>query len=88
MDEHGVRLRAFLPGAEADWWQRLAVAWRLAADLDALDDLAASSRIFRHNRFALIAFHDRAFGPRDGPPLARRLRPDVDHPRPPVVRAP
>ena len=52
--------------------------WMLAADLDALDDLAASSRLFRHNRFGLIAFHDRDFGPRDGTPLLPWARAALD----------
>jgi hypothetical protein len=39
IDEHGVKLRACVEHAHADWWQRLAIAWRLAADLDAKGEL-------------------------------------------------
>jgi hypothetical protein len=39
IDEHGVRLRACVENAHADWWQRLAIAWRMAADLDATGEL-------------------------------------------------
>lgn len=35
MGEHGVRLRAYLAESHAELWQRLAVAWRLAADIGA-----------------------------------------------------
>lgn len=38
-------------------------------DLDALPELARRSRVFRHNRFGLLSFHDRDHGPRDGRPL-------------------
>jgi DUF1365 family protein len=41
--------------------------WMLSADLDALDRLP--SRLLRHNRFGLVALHDRDHGPRDGSPL-------------------
>ncbi|AHF02989.1 hypothetical protein MARPU_03200 [Marichromatium purpuratum 984] len=41
----------------------------LLLDLDRLDELAAGSRWFSHNRFNLLAFHDRDHGPRDGSPL-------------------
>lgn len=43
--------------------------WMLALDLDDLDGFAARSRIFRHNRFALVGIDDRDHGPRDGSPL-------------------
>ena len=43
--------------------------WMLSADLDQLDALAASSKIFTHNRFGLIAFHDKDHGNRDGSSL-------------------
>jgi len=39
VDEHGVKLRARIEDAHAEWWQRLAIAWRLAADLDATGEL-------------------------------------------------
>lgn len=39
VDENGVKLRARIEDAHADWWQRLAIAWRLAADLDATGEL-------------------------------------------------
>lgn len=38
-------------------------------DLDALPALAAKTRLFAHNRFALFSFHDRDHGPRDGSAL-------------------
>lgn len=38
----------------------------LLLDLDRLDDVARSSRLFRHNRAALISFHDRDHGAGDG----------------------
>lgn len=41
----------------------------LLLDIDRLDELAARSRLFRHNRFGLLSFHDRDHGPRDGSPL-------------------
>ncbi|OYV37178.1 MAG: DUF1365 domain-containing protein [Rhodospirillales bacterium 20-64-7] len=40
--------------------------WMLAIDLDAIDEVAASSRIFAHNRFALVSLADRDHGFRDG----------------------
>jgi len=43
--------------------------WMLDIDLDAIDDFAAASRVFCHNRFGLIALHDRDHGPRDGSAL-------------------
>lgn len=43
--------------------------WMLALDLDQLDALAASTRLFGHNRFAPIALHDSDHGPRDGTSL-------------------
>lgn len=39
VDEHGVRLRARVDDEHAQWWQRLAIAWRMAADLDATGEL-------------------------------------------------
>lgn len=41
----------------------------LLVDLDALPSLAARLRLFSHNRFNLIAFHDRDHGGRDGSAL-------------------
>lgn len=41
----------------------------LLLDIDRLPDLAARSRLFRHNRFGLLSFHDRDHGPRDGSSL-------------------
>jgi len=38
-------------------------------DIDKLDETAAGSRLFRHNRAGLFSFHDRDHGPRDGSPL-------------------
>ncbi len=35
LDENGAKLRAYLEEVDADWWQRLAIAWRAAADLGA-----------------------------------------------------
>jgi DUF1365 family protein len=43
--------------------------FNLLLDIDQLDGLAGHSRLFSHNRFNLIAFHDRDHGPRDGSPL-------------------
>jgi DUF1365 family protein len=40
--------------------------WMLAADLDQMDALAAQSGIFAHNRFGLVALHDKDHGNRDG----------------------
>jgi DUF1365 family protein len=41
----------------------------LLLDLDALPAFAARSRLFRHNRFGLLSFHDKDHGPRDGSAL-------------------
>lgn len=41
----------------------------LLVDLDSLPALAARLRLFSHNRFNLIAFHDRDHGGRDGTAL-------------------
>jgi len=43
--------------------------WMLATDIDRLDELAAQSKLFRHNKFGLFALHDRDHGNRDGSPL-------------------
>ncbi len=43
--------------------------WMLAVDLDDLDQFAARSTLFRHNRLGLISLHDRDHGPRDGSAL-------------------
>ena len=43
-------------------------------DVDRLDEAAAASRLFAHNRPNLLAFYDRDHGPRDGSPL----RPWID----------
>ena len=40
--------------------------FQLLLDIDRIDELAARSRWFSHNRFNLIAFHDRDHGGRDG----------------------
>ena len=42
----------------------------LLIDLDRIDDAARSARLFSHNRFNLLAFHDRDHG--DGQPLGLR----------------
>jgi DUF1365 family protein len=41
----------------------------LLLDIDRLPQIAAASRLLRHNRFGLVGFHDRDHGPRDGSPL-------------------
>ncbi|MFA5120993.1 DUF1365 domain-containing protein [Zavarzinia sp.] len=41
----------------------------LLLDLDRLEETAAQCRLFGHNRFNLLAFHDRDHGPRDGTAL-------------------
>ena len=41
----------------------------LYADLDELDELDRSLRLFAHNRWGLLALRDRDHGPRDGSPL-------------------
>jgi DUF1365 family protein len=45
--------------------------WMLSVDLDRLDEIAASSRLFRRRRFAAVSLHEADHGPRDG----RALRP-------------
>ncbi len=40
--------------------------WMLAIDIDRLDDTAAGSRWFRHNRFGLVSLYDQDHGFRDG----------------------
>jgi DUF1365 family protein len=40
--------------------------WMLAADLDRLDQLAAGSKCFAHNKFGLISIADKDHGFRDG----------------------
>jgi DUF1365 family protein len=46
----------------------------LLIDLDAMPALLARSRVLRHNRWGILAIHDRDHGARDGSPL----RPWVD----------
>ncbi len=46
----------------------------LLLDIDRLDEAAATHRLFSHNRFNLISFYDRDFGPKDG----SALRPWID----------
>ncbi len=43
-------------------------------DLDRLDELDQSCRLFSRNRFNLLSFHDRDHGPRDGTPVADWVR--------------
>ena len=38
----------------------------LLLDIDRLPEIAAGSRLLRHNRFGLLGFYDRDHGPRDG----------------------
>lgn len=38
----------------------------LLLDIDRLPQIAAGSRLLKHNRFGLLSFHDRDHGPRDG----------------------
>jgi DUF1365 family protein len=40
--------------------------WMLCVDVDGIDALAAGSKYFAHNRFALAAIHDKDHGFRDG----------------------
>lgn len=40
--------------------------WMLGIDLDRIDELAARSRLFCHNRFGIIAIRDKDHGFRDG----------------------
>jgi DUF1365 family protein len=47
--------------------------WMLAVDLDRIDEIVASSRLFRRRRFAAVSLHEADHGPRDG----SRLRPWV-----------
>lgn len=43
--------------------------FNLLVDIDRLDELDGSLRLFSHNRRNLIAIHDRDHGPKDGKPL-------------------
>ncbi len=43
--------------------------WMLCIELDRLDELAAASRLFAHNRFGVLSIDDRDHGFRDGRPL-------------------
>jgi DUF1365 family protein len=43
--------------------------YSLLVDIDALDRLAAETRLLSHNRWNLFSIHDRDYGPRDGSPL-------------------
>lgn len=43
--------------------------WALLLDLDRLDDAAAASRMFAHDRAGLVSFHAIDHGPRDGSSL-------------------
>jgi hypothetical protein len=43
--------------------------WSLLVDLDELDEITRRIPFFSHNRFNLVAFHDRDHGPRDGSDL-------------------
>ena len=45
--------------------------WMMAVDLDRVDEVAAGSRLFSHNRTGLISLVDRDHGNRDGTPLRR-----------------
>lgn len=49
------------------------VFW-LLLDLDAIDRIAARLRVFSHNRFNLLAFHDRDHGDGSATPLAVQVR--------------
>ena len=46
----------------------------LLLDLDRLQDIAASSRLFSVNRFNILSFHDADHGPGDGKPTASHAR--------------
>lgn len=46
---------------------------QLFVDVDELDGLAGRMRLFSHNRFNLIAFHDRDFGDRTGRDLREQM---------------
>jgi len=43
--------------------------WMMCADLDRLDEIAANSRLFSHNKAGLISIQDKDHGFRDGRPL-------------------
>jgi DUF1365 family protein len=43
--------------------------WALLLDLDRLDEVAAGSRLFAHNRACVVSFHTLDHGPRDGSSL-------------------
>lgn len=54
------------------WPVRYRFAYRvfhLLLDVDRIEQDARALRLFSHNRFNLISFHDRDLGPRDGSPL-------------------
>jgi len=46
----------------------------LLLDLDRLDETAATTRLFSHNRFNVLSFHDRDHGPGDGTLAADHAR--------------
>lgn len=46
----------------------------LLLDLDEIPALAGRSRVFSHNRWNLLSFHDADHGPGDGAPLAAHVR--------------
>jgi hypothetical protein len=43
-------------------------------DVDRIDELAASTRLFSHNHFNLVSFHDRDHGAGDGKPVGTHVR--------------
>jgi DUF1365 family protein len=43
--------------------------FHLLLDVDRLDEAAAQTAVFSHNRFSLLSFHDADHGARDGTPL-------------------
>lgn len=59
----------------------------LLLDLDRLRDAETASRLFRHNRFGLLGFHDRDHGAGEGPARAwvDRLLAETGLPRPAKV---
>jgi len=52
--------------------------WMLALDLGRIDQVAAASWLFGHNRFAPVALHDRDHGGRDGTPLGDWITHQLD----------
>jgi uncharacterized protein len=46
----------------------------LALDVDGIDRLSCSLRLFSRNRWNLLSFHDRDHGNRDGSPVAMQIR--------------